>query len=422
MKALSKLTVFVAAFLSVLPVRGATEVSIYHYENVQFVYRVNLTDKIARLWYVYDRNDKKVRTMEIPSKIKYTKGGTTYTLTVTKIAENAFGDAQAVNITIPNTVTEIGDAAFSQGYTKHVNIPTKVEVIGESAYSDCSGLGDVKIPATCRKIGHFAFAKSKMSSLAIADGDVPLTIGQGAFMQSNVTKVTLPMRLTSMGNRAFSRCSSLQEAHIYGVKLIDDWSFEECTSLTTVTIGSGVTEIGFLAFAECPRLANISWPTSVTVIGDGAFQGCTSLSGMNFLPGIQSIGQAAFSTCTAMTYLTFPASLKSLGYAAFAHCDALKSVKSEAPTPPQAYENSFPDCVKNITLDINTAWIPAYRNADGWSKFQYLTTGVEDTGIDTRADDVKWYDLHGNQVGPDHLSKGIYIRIANDKASKVTIP
>ena len=44
MKALSKLILFVAAFISVVPVRGATEVSIYHYENVQFLSLIHISE------------------------------------------------------------------------------------------------------------------------------------------------------------------------------------------------------------------------------------------------------------------------------------------------------------------------------------------------------------------------------------------
>ena len=48
-------------------------------------------------------------------------------------------------------------------------------------------------------------------------------------------------------------------------------AFHDCTSLTSVVIPEGVTEIGVCAFAECTSLTSIVIPKSVTEIGKDAF-------------------------------------------------------------------------------------------------------------------------------------------------------
>ena len=49
---------------------------------------------------------------------------------------------------------------------------------------------------------------------------------------------------------------------------IGDWAFENCTSLTSVTIPDSVTSIGEYAFSGCKSLTSITIPDSVTSIGD----------------------------------------------------------------------------------------------------------------------------------------------------------
>lgn len=88
---------------------------------------------------------------------------------------------------------------------------------------------------------------------------------------------------------------------------IGDAAFEECTSLTSITIPSGVTNIGNSAFIWCTRLTNIVIPDGVIRIGDNAFQQCTSLTNIT-LPGtVTSIGDKAFLICSGLTNIAVDA-------------------------------------------------------------------------------------------------------------------
>ena len=53
-------------------------------------------------------------------------------------------------------------------------------------------------------------------------------------------------------------------------KDIGDYAFDNCTSLTAVTIGNSVTTIGNFAFAYCTSLTAVTIPVSVRTIGDYA--------------------------------------------------------------------------------------------------------------------------------------------------------
>ena len=63
-----------------------------------------------------------------------------------------------------------------------------------------------------------------------------------------------------------------------GVTSIGNCAFQRCTSLTSVTIPDSVTSIGNYAFCECTSLTSVTIPDSVTSIGSCAFYGCGNLT------------------------------------------------------------------------------------------------------------------------------------------------
>ena len=85
------------------------------------------------------------------------------------------------------------------------------------------------------------------------------------------------------------------------VASIGNWAFEDCTSLTSITIPDSVTEIGLCAFFSCSSLTSITIPDSVTSIGESAFEDCTSLKSITIPDSVTSIGDGAFIGCSSLT-------------------------------------------------------------------------------------------------------------------------
>ena len=103
-------------------------------------------------------------------------------------------------------------------------------------------------------------------------------------------------------------------------------AFEDCSSLTSITIPDSVIEIGKYAFRSCTSLTSITIPDSVTSIGTSAFSGCKSLTSVTIGNGVTSIGSYAFAGCTSLTSVTIPDSVTEIGIGAFYYCPSLKSV------------------------------------------------------------------------------------------------
>ena len=112
----------------------------------------------------------------------------------------------------------------------------------------------------------------------------------------------------------------------YSVTTIRENAFENCSGLTSVTIGNSVTSIGNYAFFGCSRLTSVTIPNSVTSIGNYAFQSCDGLTSVTIGNSVTSIGDYAFSHCYGLTSVTIPNSVESIGESAFDYCSGLTSV------------------------------------------------------------------------------------------------
>ena len=154
------------------------------------------------------------------------------------------------------------------------------------------------------------------------------SIGERAFENcSSLTSVTIPDSVTSIGDNAFSSCSSLASVTIGdSVTSIGEHAFENCSSLTSVTIGNSVTSIGKYAFRDCTGLISVTIPNGVTSIGWAAFYKCIRLTSVTIPDSVTSIGLEAFKNCSKLTSVTIGNSVTSIGECAFENCSSLTSV------------------------------------------------------------------------------------------------
>ena len=194
------------------------------------------------------------------------KGVITFDADVTTIGYAAFYYCDSLtSITIPDSVTTIGDFTFycCKNLTS-VTIPDSVKIIGDNAFTGCSSLKEFK--------GKFA-----------ADGGRCLVVYgvlEAFAIGCGVTQYTIPNRITTIYNSAFSGCSSLTSVTIpNSVTSIGDYAFNGCSNLTNVTIGKGVSNIGTYAF-KCSGFSELTLPGTITSIGNGTFYS-TSLSNVS---------------------------------------------------------------------------------------------------------------------------------------------
>ena len=201
------------------------------------------------------------------------------------ICDSAFSFCISLSeIVIPSSVTSIGDTAFyGCGSLSEIVIPSSVTSIGDGAFSSCSSLKYISIPKSviCLNGNPFTRWDSKLECLSpnfVYEDDILFNKDKSriiSFRNQNIKSYVIPSSVTSIGDRAFSGCSSLSEIVIpSSVTSIGEGAFSCCDSLSEIGIPSSVTSIGEYSFSCCDSLSKIVIPSSVTSIGDRAFYKC----------------------------------------------------------------------------------------------------------------------------------------------------
>ena len=145
----------------------------------------------------------------------------------------------------------------------------------------------------------------------------------------DLTNITLPDNITSIGNSAFSDCTSLTSIAIpTSVTNISGYAFIRCSSLTSIAIPDGVTSIDWGAFEGCSNLRSILFGKNshLITIGHSAFGQCTNLESITLPNNVTSIGDWAFEGCSSLTSITIQDSVTSIGYHAFQNCKNLETI------------------------------------------------------------------------------------------------
>lgn len=99
---------------------------------------------------------------------------------------------------------------------------------------------------------------------------------------SAMTSITLPEGLTTIGDRAFFYCTSVQE----------------------ITIPSSVTRIGMQSFSRCDKLTNIDLPDGLKVLRDGAFSRARGLVSLTIPANVNHIGFGITDECLKLQSIT----------------------------------------------------------------------------------------------------------------------
>lgn len=252
-----------------------------------------------------------------------------------KNSENVIDETKA---TVSQKNTSSTTANMSQ---KAVEKPSKSEVVGSKATE--TSIYDFKYTTSEEentvKITGYIGSDTEIVIPEDFNGYEVTEIGSSAFNGKKITSITLPST----------------------VKKISDSAFANCSSLTQISLGSSLQEIGSYAFYYCNKLTSITIPNSCTTIKNDAFQHCYALATVNFGKGLKTIENYAFYDCRVLDNIEFPNTLESIGYEAFMYCYKLSEVNiPDSVTSMGTY--CFQSCssISKVTIGKGLKNIPDY--------------------------------------------------------------
>ena len=256
---------------------GITEIGGYTFEGCSGLTSLNLSAGITEIGSFAFSGCRGLTSLTLPDGI-------------TSIGDYAFSRCSGLtSLNLPAGITEIGYSVFHgcSGLTS-LNLPASLTTIGGSAFYGCSGLTSLNLPASITTIDDYAFdGCSGLTSLNLPASLT--TIGGSAFSGCNgLTSLTLSSNITKIGGYAFEKCSGLEEVifcinddletyltkgHPYiDVKCGINYYIND-KEITSIVIPSSVTSLGDYAFQKCSSLRSIyvSWPTPISA-GDAFYK------------------------------------------------------------------------------------------------------------------------------------------------------
>ena len=259
------------------------------------------------------------------------------------------GCSSLESIELPATLTTINqDAFYGCSSLKNVNLHEGITTIYQRAFQNCK-LESVTIPSTVTSIGSSAFKGNPTKSVTWLPANCSVGTGDNApFYGSQIT------------------------SFVFGdsVKTIPGYLCYQMNKLDSVTLPEKLTTIGQYAFNGCSLFKNVTIPASVTSIGTYAFAFCTSLKNFEFPKGIKTVATSVLEGCTALEDVIIPASVTTISQDAFYNCSKLVSIHNYAITPQSlqsraVYNVNKQTCILYVPID----YIDLYRSADVWKDF-----------------------------------------------------
>ena len=203
---------------------------------------------------------------------------------------------------------------------------------------------------------------SGLPLIAVSLGAGVSALGANAFSgQTQLTTMSIPINVTSIGNYVFDECTGLTSVvGLQGISVLPLKCFHKCTNLTSFTIPSNITQINSYSF-YLSGITSLNIPSTVTTINDYAFYGMYGLASIYGFAGISSFSKFCFTSCILLTDITIPPNILTIGEGAFQN-SGLTSI--------------------NIPSTVTSIGIAAFKNCvnlssvTGLSSLTYIATEV----------------------------------------------
>ena len=238
-----------------------------------------------------------------------------------------------------------------------------VTSLGDFAFSSCHNLTSITLPNSIITLGYSPFLEceniKEFNGKYAADEGRCLIKDNAiiAYANASGTEYTIPNGVEVIAARSFWKNENLTNVIIPdSIISIEEGAFHYCTNLKSLSIPNSVTTIGASAFGWCLDLENITLPKGIKEISSGLFNQCEKLTDVTMPDSVVTIQYSAFMNCKSLTNIIIPDNVSEIKRDAFYGCKSLLSITipdSVMTIGDQAFE--FCDSLKIVDIGSNVS-------------------------------------------------------------------
>jgi len=296
---------------------------------------------------------------------------------VVEVSAYAFSGSVVSSVTLKDTVTKLGSYAFEMcGNLETLVLSKNIERIMAQAFAYCTKLTTITIPESATSVLSSAFTGCSALTEIKADNNQHYVAENGVLYNKAKTEIVcyplakggeyvIPDTVTSVGYNTFGN-SMVEKITIgKGITSLGYFAFDSCPNLTTVIFSEKIMDISVYAFDECGKLAefimdeNNPWfktqdgvlynknmttlvlyplakpgaftiPDSVNDLLYSPFSGRTKITSCTLGHGIRTLPQASFFWCPELTEVILNEELEEYEQMAIGACDKLTKIEISA--------------------------------------------------------------------------------------------
>lgn len=417
---------------------GTTTIDNFAFADVHKLPKVRIAKSVKTIGQSAFKGAKMLKTVEFlkPSQLQ-------------EIKIYAFQQTPLEKVTIPSSVKKLGEASFAdtqkltevhfetgcqldslpsnlfqnaEKLTKVVFDGTNhVKKICSSVFANCTSLERFTVPKTVTDIGSGAFrGTTGLKTVEFESGSVLDRIGQGAFADCGITKITLPEKVKLIQELAFDHCGNLTEITLPKIfEKVDQGAFNFCENLLRFKVEEGNMNYTTLDGMLC----------DITKKKLEVFPAGKADSKYTLVPYFEKVAPYCFYGSNKVTNITFPKTVTEIGIRAIALCNNLKSLsfmgEDNVPTLNAniMYQSGN---LKNVTIFVRKKWYenaannatittynnrfkevhPSFVTATGYDRgTEFFPTSVDNVGV------ISFYEprtsaiIQEKAVEPDYTDK-----------------